>query len=39
MEYLELGRTSDFTPVGLTLVTSENVIKYQAQLAGSEEGK
>ena len=36
MEYLELGRTSDFTPVGLTLVTSANVVKYQAQLAGSE---
>ena len=39
MEYMELGRTSDFTPVGLTLVTAANVEQYEALLAGSEEAK
>lgn len=39
MEYLELGRTSDFTPVGLTLVTAANVADYRASLAETEDGK
>lgn len=39
MEYLEVNRTSDFTPVDLTLVTADNVSAYRALLAKSEEGK
>lgn len=30
MEYLDLGRTSDFTPVGLQLVTAANMTDYRA---------
>ncbi len=36
MEYFDLSRTSDFTPVGLTLVTYANVEEYRTQLSGSE---
>ncbi len=39
MEYLDLGRTSDFTPVGLTLVTAANVADYRAAIAGTEAGE
>ncbi|NLI52824.1 MAG: sugar ABC transporter substrate-binding protein [Clostridiales bacterium] len=39
MEYLELGRTSDFTPVGLTLVTAGNVGEYRTLIAGTEAGE
>lgn len=39
MEYLEVNRTSDFTPVTLTLVTADNVSAYRTLLAEPEEGK
>jgi len=39
VEYLEVSRTSDFTPVGLTLVTASNIAEYRAQIAGSEDAE
>ena len=37
LEYLEVKRTSDFTPVGLTLVTSSNVEAYRDMTTGMED--
>ena len=37
LEYLEMNRTSDFTPVGLSLVTASNVEVYRSMLSGTEE--
>jgi ribose transport system substrate-binding protein len=39
MEYLNLGRTSDFTPVGLQLVTAANLGDYRAAHAETEDAK
>ena len=36
MEYLDLGRTSDFTPVSLQLVTAANLQDYRKMLAETE---
>ena len=33
MEYLNFHRTSEFTPVGLTVVTADNVNDYRALAA------
>lgn len=39
MEYLHFDRTSDFTPVGLTVVTADNVEEYRQLLAAEQEGE
>ncbi|HWP21902.1 MAG TPA: substrate-binding domain-containing protein [Candidatus Cryosericum sp.] len=39
MEYVHFNRTSDFTPVGLTVVTANNVDEYRAFVAAEQEGK
>ena len=39
MEYLQFSRTSDFTPVGLTVVTASNVEDYRLRNAANEEGE
>ncbi len=39
MEYLNLGRTSDFTPVGLQLVTAANLGDYRAAHAETEDAE
>lgn len=37
MEYLQFSRTSDFTPVSLSVVTADNVEEYRLQIAAAEE--
>lgn len=37
LEYLEVNRTSDFTPVGLALVTASNVEAYRGKTTGMED--
>jgi ribose transport system substrate-binding protein len=39
VEYVHFNRTSDFTPVGLTVVTASNVEDYRAFVAAEQEGK
>ena len=39
MEYLALGRTSDFTPVALQLVTAANLLDYRAAHAETEDAE
>ena len=39
MEYLNLGRTSDFTPVGLQLVTAANLGDYRAAHTETEDAE
>ncbi len=39
IEYLNFHRTSDFTPVGLTVVTANNVEEYRAFVAAEQEGE
>ena len=39
MEYLDLGRTSDFTPVSLQLVTAANLKDYRAAHAETEDAQ
>lgn len=39
MEYLQFSRTSDFTPVALSVVTARNVEHYRQQNAAAEESQ
>ncbi|MEN6340221.1 MAG: substrate-binding domain-containing protein [Clostridiaceae bacterium] len=39
MEYLHFHHTSDFMPVGLTVVTADNVADYRAFVASEQEGQ
>ncbi len=39
VEYVHFNRTSDFTPVGLTVVTANNVAEYRAFVAAEQEGE
>ncbi len=39
MEYLHFDRTSDFTPVSLTVVTADNVAEYRQLAATEQEGE